>query len=216
MASQAKAGITQAQLNLITHTGVVTMYALQVESVSVDITKYSIFSESELLQYDQVIALWTTDFAFRTFFIEVLSAAPYRTYRFETPPVCKQKSADLFEFVLIDSPELDVKADLSPFAEHITSAQMDVVDFDNLAGDARLVVPCPQFSDSVYPHIAAFMRQAPQSQKHNLIQRVARCLMHKLNQQTVWLNTAGGGVDWLHVRLDSRPKYYVYHPYKIP
>ncbi|MGI9175867.1 MAG: DUF6940 family protein [Rhodothermales bacterium] len=24
----------------------------------------------------------------------------------------------------------------------------------------------------------------------------------------MWLSTAGGGVSWLHVRLDSRPKYY--------
>ncbi len=30
----------------------------------------------------------------------------------------------------------------------------------------------------------------------------------------LWLSTAGGGVAWLHVRLDSRPKYYGYSPYK--
>ncbi len=29
-----------------------------------------------------------------------------------------------------------------------------------------------------------------------------------------WLNTEGGGVAWLHVRIDQRPKYYHYAPYK--
>jgi len=29
-----------------------------------------------------------------------------------------------------------------------------------------------------------------------------------------WLSTAGGGVAWLHVRLDTRPKYYRYNPYR--
>ena len=32
----------------------------------------------------------------------------------------------------------------------------------------------------------------------------------------IWLNTAGGGVAWLHIRLDHRPKYYRYLPYKKP
>ena len=30
----------------------------------------------------------------------------------------------------------------------------------------------------------------------------------------VWLSTAGGGVDWLHMRLDERPKYYRHLPWR--
>ena len=30
----------------------------------------------------------------------------------------------------------------------------------------------------------------------------------------VWVSTAGAGVSWLHVRLDDRPKYYGYQPYR--
>ena len=36
----------------------------------------------------------------------------------------------------------------------------------------------------------------------------------RVNEIPVWLSTAGGGVAWLHVRLDDRPKYYSYAPYK--
>ena len=35
-----------------------------------------------------------------------------------------------------------------------------------------------------------------------------------LTEDSVWLSTSGLGVYWLHVRLDSRPKYYTYEPYK--
>jgi len=36
---------------------------------------------------------------------------------------------------------------------------------------------------------------------------------HGISRRT-WLSTSGLGVGWLHVRLDSRPKYYTYEPYK--
>jgi hypothetical protein len=28
-----------------------------------------------------------------------------------------------------------------------------------------------------------------------------------------WISTSGLGVPWVHVRLDSYPKYYQYRPY---
>jgi len=31
----------------------------------------------------------------------------------------------------------------------------------------------------------------------------------------VWLSTSGMGIAWLHLRLDSRPKYYTYRPYRV-
>ncbi|WP_391540805.1 DUF6940 family protein [Halomicronema hongdechloris] len=29
-----------------------------------------------------------------------------------------------------------------------------------------------------------------------------------------WVNASGLGVAWLHVRLDTRPKYYQHEPYR--
>ena len=34
------------------------------------------------------------------------------------------------------------------------------------------------------------------------------------NDVPVWTSTSGLGVYWLHVRLDSRPKYYQHQPFK--
>ena len=39
-------------------------------------------------------------------------------------------------------------------------------------------------------------------------------MQRRLSAKPVWLSTAGAGVSWLHVRLDDRPKYYGYAPYR--
>jgi hypothetical protein len=36
----------------------------------------------------------------------------------------------------------------------------------------------------------------------------------RLGARPIWLNTAGAGVPWFHVRLDKRPKYYGVDPYR--
>jgi hypothetical protein len=37
---------------------------------------------------------------------------------------------------------------------------------------------------------------------------------HRLSHEISGLSTAGGGVDWLHMRLDDRPKYYRHLPWR--
>jgi len=43
---------------------------------------------------------------------------------------------------------------------------------------------------------------------------VGGAMERRLGPRPVWLSTAGGGVAWLHVRLDDRPKYYGYAQYR--
>jgi hypothetical protein len=93
----------------------------------------------------------------------------------------------------------------------------DVAIFPNLGNDAIMVVPCPVTAHSAYGHIAAFLRNAPEHQQYSLWQAVGRSMIDRLSSpDPMWLNTAGAGVSWLHVRLDSYPKYYGYVPYKTP
>jgi hypothetical protein len=37
-----------------------------------------------------------------------------------------------------------------------------------------------------------------------------------LGVRPVWLSTAGAGVPWLHLRLDDRPRYYGFAPFRRP
>lgn len=81
--------------------------------------------------------------------------------------------------------------------------------FANLGGDARLV-PCPVGPHEAYAHLARFVRGGLREQVDTLWRRVGEALIEWWSTPgttPVWLSTSGGGVPWLHVRLDRRPKY---------
>jgi hypothetical protein len=89
------------------------------------------------------------------------------------------------------------------------------VSFPNLGGDAFLVVPKQIFSLESYGHIAAFVRSAPAAQRQELFQTLGGAISDVLgeNDQRIWVSTSGLGVPWVHIRLDSYPKYYNHQPY---
>jgi hypothetical protein len=179
------------------------------------VQKVRIFNDVTQLTYIEVLRRWQTDDVFRTFFISVLAAAPYTSYRWETPPVTKNTLNRLFEFVILDSPYLDQIANPAQFQEFLDRSNVeDVAVFPNLGKDAILIVPTPKKEQNIYAHIASFIRQAGEDQKHAFWQKVGEIMQQSVGEKPVWLNTAGAGVSWLHVRLDSFPKYYGYSPYK--
>jgi len=181
------------------------------------VRKVSIMRHGDALAYLEVLDRWQQDAVFRAFFISLLAAAPYDALRWETPPVTLVTAQRPFEFVLLDSPGLVVPPDERAFAAYFAAAgaRAEIVTFPNLGNDAFLVVPCPRGSVSAYSHLAAFTRHAPRSQNHALWHRVGQAMVQRLGSEPLWLSTAGMGISWLHVRLDSRPKYYGYHPYRV-
>lgn len=181
------------------------------------VLKYTIDKDGVVLLFKDVITLWQSDNEFRTYFIGLLKDAPFDGYFWETPPITKHELARPFEFVLVYSSLFSsLIANKRSFAEHFgrTSDFEDVVSFLNLGKDARLVVPCPINDDLDYPHLAAFVRNAPDVQLHEFWKCVGYHMEHHVSEKYTWLSTAGLGVYWLHIRLDSRPKYYRFTPYK--
>jgi hypothetical protein len=165
--------------------------------------------------FADVLRGWQGDAAFRALCSAWLAGAPYAAFRWETPPVTAATATRPFEFVVLDSPGLATRPDPGAFAEHFAgAAEAGVVVFPNLGGDALLVVPCPLAAPSAYGHLAAFVRAAPEPQRHALWQAVGGAMARRLCANPVWLSTAGAGVAWLHVRLDDRPKYYGFGPYR--
>lgn len=132
---------------------------------------------------------WREDEAFRSTFTARLAAVPYAAFRWEMPAVTAA-TADRFD------------ADAG-----------NVLPFPNLGGDAILVVPRPIAAPTAYGHLAAFVRRAPAHQQDAFWQAVGAAMSARLGARPVWLNTAGAGVPWLHLRLDDRPKYYRHRPY---
>jgi hypothetical protein len=175
--------------------------------------KFILELEFQPVSYAEVLDRWQHDAEFRSLFIALLADSPFSAFRWETPPITLTTANRAFEFVLLDSPGLASKPDPDAFAEHF-QPETEVVEFPNLGKDAILVVPCPVASASAYGHLAAFVRHAPKQQQHRLWEVVGAAMQRRLGAKPVWLSTAGAGVSWLHVRLDDRPKYYGFGPYR--
>jgi hypothetical protein len=176
--------------------------------------KVAIDLNSTPVSYAQVLSHWQNDAEFRSMFIRILADCPYSAFRWETPPITKSNADRPFECVILDSPGLASVPDAAAFAEHFKHTDKAVIEFANLSGDAILVVPRPLGSHGIYGHIGTFVRQAPAAQIHSLWQAVGSAMQRRLGAKPVWLSTAGAGVSWLHVRLDDRPKYYTFAPYR--
>jgi len=179
------------------------------------VIKVALDLDSSPVSYLEVLHRWQQDVDFRLMFIKLLADAPFAAFRWETPAISAATVNRPFEFVLVDSPGLAARPDDRAFAEYFRVAtDIGVVEFANLGKDAILIVPCPQAPAAAYGHLASFVRQAPEAQQHALWQLVGAATQRRLSHKPVWLSTAGAGVSWLHVRLDDRPKYYSYAPYR--
>lgn len=165
--------------------------------------------------FADVLSGWQSEAMFRSMFNDWLAHSPFSAFRWETPPVTSATLSRPFEFVLLDSPRLARHPDPEAFAEHFHgSPETTVIEFPNLGGDAILIVPCLETVPSAYGHLAAFVREAPEPQRHALWRLVGEAMARRVSPKPVWLSTAGAGVSWLHVRLDDRPKYYGFGPYR--
>lgn len=169
--------------------------------------------DSHPATFADVIIGWQGDAMFRTLFNSLLADAPFTAFRWEMPSVTTATLSRPFEFVILDSPGLARRPEPNAFAEHFTNAADEVAVFTNLSKDAILIVPYSVADMSAYGHLAAFVRLGPETQRHSLWSAVGATLERRVGDKPVWLSTAGGGVSWLHVRLDDRPKYYGFTPY---
>ena len=157
---------------------------------------------------------------------KIISDSPYDGVFFETPGVdATSVSTTPMEFVLVNAPQLarfaESRPDEAAFAEHLDSCsrrKQTVCSFDNLGGDARLVAPrktpIGAKDAKVYSHLASFVRGATEYQIADLWRLAASEYVRSVHSDKTWLSTNGMGVAWLHVRLDSHPKYYQYAPFK--
>lgn len=145
----------------------------------------------------------------------------FKAYFFETKGVSNKTCNKDFEFVLVNSERLHqfgkYGADLDAFEEHFDPEENRTCTFfPNLSGSSTLIIPEPIQDDTdVYTHLANFLRLAPTIEICDFWQLVGK--QYKLaiqKEKTVWLSTSGLGISYLHMRIDHRPKYYTYDPFR--
>ena len=191
------------------------MWTALSESAGKDVTKYRITANGKPVAFRKVIDLWKTSKEFIKFFIGLLKSSSYQGFFWEVKPTASENLDEEFEFVLVNSPILPaLVSDSTPFAPYFVNVDW-VVSMPNLGGDAVLIIPVQKGDASHYSHLANFVRNAPAEQIEIFWNTVGEEFDKAIGVETKWLSTAGLGVSWLHVRIDSRPKYYRYQAYKI-
>lgn len=164
--------------------------------------------------YCEVLEGWEKEPDFRESFSRMLADCEFAKFVWEAPPLHQENLDQRFEFVVTATPRLSAQADQKPFSSHFQGAEDSVLIFPSLGNDALLAVPIPRSSSTNYAHLASFLRTGTRPQKHRLWQQTCRAVKKRLGAQPLWLSTSGFGVSWLHVRVDSRPKYYQHAPYR--
>jgi hypothetical protein len=165
--------------------------------------------------FADVLRLWKTA-GFCEYFVnqmnQVAENRSFRGYFWRHPEITAETLGRPYESKLVRCDALaDPAANSSRFRKKFRNAEDDVVVFDSLGGDARLVVPTLVGPRNAYGHIAPFLKGPPEMrfQIHAIFRRVSLEVEEVMqrNRQPVFLNTHGS-VPWVHLRLDSWPKYY--------
>jgi hypothetical protein len=180
-------------------------------------TRYRVLSNGGPVSFGKALDLLRNDGEFRSYLTELLNQSTYTAFRWETPHLQTTTRSDDFEFVLLDNPSFTKrKTDTETYKSYFapTHDENGIVSFANLSGDATLIVPSPRTSEDAYGHFATFLRNAPELQIDAMWQKIGEVVHRMVSDRPIWLSTAGGGVAWLHVRVDSTPKYYGYAPYR--
>lgn len=177
--------------------------------------RFRITHNDQLLNFKEVFELWRDSADFRTFYIHLLTNHTFPGLYWEHPGLRTSLLNHPYEFVVLISTSLDKRSlNETAFADFFEGNDL-VTNFDNLGKNARLVVPTPNGEVSHYKHLAKFLRANKSAQQHALFQQIGDLMLQRIHpEKTIWLNTAGNGVIWLHVRLDSRPKYYKTQAYR--
>ena len=174
----------------------------------------AVVAVSGRLSFAEIGAAWRSEAQFRAFWVASLQAVPFGAYCWECPPVHEGNVDEAFECVFVSSPSLArMLPEPEAFAQHFRGDRR-VATFDNLGGDARLIAPAPDATGADYSHLAAFTAKASPALQDALWAAVGDALLSRVSAHPLWLSTAGHGVAWLHVRLDSHPKYYRHAAYR--
>lgn len=185
------------------------------DKIDLKTTKHKIKNNGRYLSYSEWIDSMLSSEEEIVTFNQCLADSKFKAFFWEVKPVNLQLMNQEFEFVLVDSISLQrIVSDNSNFKKYFTKNDM-TVNFPNLRGDAELIVPVPIFTETKYVHIAEFVRTAKPKQLVDFWKNVVIAYSNKINDQLKWLSTSGLGVHWLHVRIDSKPKYYQHLAYKI-
>lgn len=176
--------------------------------------KFAIHEDGSPISNRYFLELLQDSQSFREFYNSFLAETDYEAFFWENKPMMGQNLGQDYECTILNSAFLASRSpDSQTFRQYFDKDKM-VVTFSNLGNDAELIVPCPQKDDNCYTHIGSFVRKADDEQIDEFWKITGRETLREIGSKPKWLSTSGLGVFWLHVRIDTIPKYYQTKEYK--
>lgn len=190
-------------------------YTVEIIAKNEDKIRFKIKNEEHFLTFNEVFNLWESNPNFIQFYVSELRNMGLDAFYWEHPALKTIFLENNYECIIQRSIPLETKEiNENAFSDYIYKNEQ-VVDFMNLGKNARLVIPTKQSEKSIYNHLGKFINYATEEQIIAVFQRVGQKIKEEIEKkETIWLNTAGLGIIWLHIRLDTKPKYYKTKQYK--
>ncbi|MCG2589690.1 DUF6940 family protein [Rhodohalobacter sulfatireducens] len=183
------------------------------ESTNQSLT-FGIDEDGDPISNQYFLELLSNSQPFRKFYNGFLADSDYDAFFWENRPITNQNLEVNYECNIINSDFLASRSPDSHTFRQYFDSNKKVVTFPNLGNDAQLIAPCPQKEDNCYTHIGSFVRKADEDQIDKFWQITGHETLQAVNSKPKWLSTSGLGVFWLHVRIDTIPKYYQTKEYK--
>lgn len=149
---------------------------------------------------------------FRNEIINLFGSSQFEQIYWEFPGLNYSNRNQIAEFMFIDAYPFS-KSDPSSFMQYFVGKKYEeIVKFKNISEDTDLICPCPgnnnNFNDSC-SDIMNFMKNASYNSKHKLLEFIGIEMSNNLqSNKKKYLSTHGKGVNWLHVRICDKNKYY--------
>ncbi|MEL6652848.1 MAG: hypothetical protein AAFQ87_18765 [Bacteroidota bacterium] len=192
-------------------------YELQIIGRNESAVRFKISSGDLNLSFHEVFSLWQRDDGFVQFYIRSLFEFDFDEIYWEHPGVTEALLSKEYECIVQKTNSFGRRiVNEKAFEKYIISDRLIEV-FPNLGRNAQLVVPTRKSEPENYKHFAVFLQSAPLAQRTELFKKIGEVVLAELkNKEMIWLNTAGMGVIWLHIRNDTTPKYYKTKTYRNP
>jgi hypothetical protein len=181
------------------------LYKFQKNQISPKHEKY--ISEMTMEEFFNAL---TCDQDMRNIIIKIFKQSQFTSAYWQFPIYCQQTKNTQIQFDLYYTTPFR-PADPSDFAGQFIGKNMgDIIMFKNKSGDTDLISIVPTNDneyDIYFSDIMNFMKNSHPSFQHALLKKIGVEMLKKTSP--CYLSTHGKGVDWIHIRLCNKPKYYV-------
>lgn len=154
--------------------------------------------------------LLSSDQKFRNIIINIFVNSEFKSVYWQFPVYSASTKDNIAHFDLIKC-ESFKSANPCYFADKfIGKIYGEIIMFKNKSGDTDLISIVPtKFQDVNYTFsdIMKFMINSDHKLKSNMLKELGAEMLKKTNP--CYLSTHGRGVEWIHIRLSNKPKYFV-------